>query len=625
MRILLLHSDYLEFEVKKKAVKDAEEFKEGKKRAENVLVCFMSIEKIDEKNPSSVVEQVVKEIGEVKERVNAEFIALYPYAHLSDNLARSSIAKEVLKEVEGKLREKYEKIIKAPFGWYKSFSLKCKGHPLSELSRTILPKEEEEKKGEISEALVSEEKLKSYWYILTPEGKLVEVKDYDFSNNPKLKSLATYEMEKVRAVDKTPPHVELMRKLELVDYEPGSDPGNLRYYPKGRMIKALLEEYVGRKIREYGGLEVESPIMYDFNHPTLASYLHRFPARQYTLESDKKKYFLRFAACFGQFLIAHDMNISYRNLPLRLYEMTRYSFRREKSGELTGLRRLRAFTMPDVHAICADLEQAMEEYKIRFKLCLDTLNSIGLSKDDFQLAIRVTKEFYEQHKEFVEYLVKTFGKAALVEMWDERKFYFILKYEFNFVDALNKASALSTDQIDVENGERYDIRYMTPEGVEKHPIILHCSPSGAIERVIYALLEKAYMEKEKGGVAMLPLWLAPTQIRLIPLSAKFLPEVEGIAEKLKLKKIRVDIDDRNLTLGKKISDAEKEWIPYIGVVGEKEVESGKIRVRIRREKGNLKNMSISQLAEEILKEIKDLPFRELPLPLKLSQRPKFVG
>ncbi|MFH1054813.1 MAG: threonine--tRNA ligase, partial [Candidatus Altiarchaeota archaeon] len=424
--------------------------------------------------------------------------------------------------------------------------------------------------------------------------------------------------------DKAPPHIELMRRLELVDYEPASDPGNFRYYPKGRMVKALLENYVTQKVLEYGGLEVETPIMYDLQHPTLEKYLNRFPARQYIVESEDRKFFLRFAACFGQFLMAHDATLSYRNLPFRPYELSRYSFRREKSGELTGLRRLRAFTMPDVHALCGGFEQAIKEYKRRLRLCLETIEGVGLARDDVEMGVRVTRDFYEEHKDIVEGLAKEFGKPVLFEMWDSRIFYFVLKYELNFVDALDKVSALSTDQIDVENGERYDIKYTDSDGTQKHPIILHCSPSGAIERVIYALLEKAYMTSQSGGTASLPVWLAPTQIRIIPLSEKFLDHCTRMADRFEEKEIRVDVDDRSESMGKKIRDAEREWIPYVIVVGEKEIESGKVSVRVRGEKDQ-QTIVAEAVAVDVKEQSKNKPYRRLPLPRMLSQRPTFVG
>jgi len=125
-----------------------------------------------------------------------------------------------------------------------------------------------------------------------------------------------------------------------------------------------------------------------------------------------------------------------------------------------------------------------------------------------------------------------FGKPALVEMWDERFFYFVLKWEFNFVDSLDKASALSTDQIDIENAERYGITYTDEAGEQRHRLILHCSPSGAIERDVYAMLEKAHMERDKGRAPRLPLWLSPTQVRVIPVSERFYEDVGKLAERI---------------------------------------------------------------------------------------------
>ena len=220
--------------------------------------------------------------------------------------------------------------------------------------------------GQISTALRAEERLESSWYIFDTksqgnESKLIPISEYHFKNDQvNLRKLANYELQKRRAVDEQPPHVKLMKKMGIADYESASDAGNMRFYPKGKLIKSLIEQYVTTKVIEYGAMEVETPIMYDSKHPSMASYFNRFPARQYTIQSDNKQLFLRFAACFGQFLMARDFHISYKNLPLKLYELTRYSFRREKSGELVGLRRLRAFSMPDCHAFCKDIKQAKQ-------------------------------------------------------------------------------------------------------------------------------------------------------------------------------------------------------------------------------------------------------------------------
>ncbi|MBC7092064.1 MAG: threonine--tRNA ligase, partial [Nitrososphaeria archaeon] len=476
----------------------------------------------------------------------------------------------------------------------------------------------------VPQALKAEEKIKSYWYILDVDGQLVPVEIFNFQGHENLEKFARYEMAKVRAVKGTPPHVTLMQRLEIADYEPASDQGNLRWYPKGRLIKSLIEEFVTSKVIEYGAMEVETPIMYDYQHPSLYEYLNRFPARQYTLNSDDKEFFLRFSACFGQFLMAHDAIISYKNLPIRLYELTRYSFRREKSGELTGLRRLRAFTMPDCHALCANLEQAKEEFVKRFKLSMEVLENLGLDKNDYELAIRFTRDFYENNKDFIMSLIKMYGKPALVELWEERFFYFVLKWEFNFIDSLDKASALSTDQIDIENAKRYGITYVDENGEKRHPLILHNSPSGAIERDIYAILEKAYMQQSRGLTPTLPLWLSPTQIRIIPVSENFYQYSQSLCEQLELHKIRVDVDDRPLSLNRKVMDAEREWIPYILVIGEKEVQSSTFTVRVRGER-EFKKMRMEDLLVEIKSRILDKPFKPLPLPKLLSKRPKFYG
>ncbi len=627
MKLLLIHSDYIEYEVKNKAIKKPEEIDKKHDRFEEALTVFTAVEKIDEKAKSKAVVQTVEEIKKTAEQLKVKNIMLYPYAHLSSNLANPKKAQEILIEIEYELSQKDFNVKRSPFGWYKAFKISCKGHPLSELSREIIPDKKEELE---NESLKKERKLSSYWHILSPDGTLYDIDKFDFKDNTNLKKFSFYEKEKSRAVKGEPAHVKLMQKLEIADYEPASDGGNMRYYPKGRFIKKLIEQYVNKKVAEYGGLEVETPIMYDMDHPTLSKYLQRFPARQYQIESDKRSFFLRFAACFGQFLMAHDATISYKDLPLKLYELTRYSFRREQSGELTGLRRLRAFTMPDVHALVSDIDMAMDEFKVRFDLSLNVLKNIGIENNDIEMALRTTKDFYKENKKFINDLVKKLGKPILLEMWDDRIFYFVLKFEFNFVDSSDKASALSTDQIDIENGERYDITFTEKKGSSKHPLILHCSPSGAIERVIYALLEKEAIKMNKGEKPMLPLWLCPTQIRFIPVGDEFVSVCEKLIEDLnslsEYQYVRADIDDREESVGKKIRKAEKEWIPIIIVVGDKEKTSKKFKPRFRKQElGVEKEYSLSQLQKIIAEKTKQYPQHMLPLPIHLSKRPIFKG
>jgi threonyl-tRNA synthetase len=619
--LLLIHSDFIEFEAKR-PTKMAEEIDDQAKkgRLEEALCAFIAVEKFDEDDPDAVVAESARQIADVASQVKADRIMIYPYAHLSAQLSTPATAVKILKGLAESLSADYE-VMRAPFGWYKAFTISCKGHPLSELSRSIRLGEGEV----VSQALKSEAKAVSYWKVLDQDGNLVDAEKFDFTGRQNLQKFANYEISKARAVDRVPPHVELMRRLELVDYEPGSDPGNMRYYPKGRMIKSLLENYVLEKAQDMGAMEVETPIMYDMEHPTLKKYLDRFPARQYQIEADKKKLFLRFAACFGQFLMGHDMTVSYRSLPLKMVEITRYSFRREQRGELVGIRRLRAFTMPDMHTLTRDMNSAMEEFRKQYQASIALLKEVGLDVADYEVAIRFTRDFYNQNREFIEGLVDIVKKPVLIEMWDERFFYFVLKFEFNFVDTMDKASALSTVQIDVENSERYDMSYVDEAGERQRPILLHCSPSGAIERVMYALLEKAARLSEEGKLPMLETWLSPTQVRIIPVAERHQARAQQIASELGL---RTDIDDRDETVGKKIRDAGREWIPYVAVIGDEELASGELTVTVRAEstpKSPAKvKMSPADLKARVSAETAGKPWRRLPLSMMLSERPKFI-
>jgi threonyl-tRNA synthetase len=623
VRILQLHCDSIEYTPTKKEIKSAEEITPETKRLEEVVVAFVAIEQGDD---SSVAQNAISQIKNSMEKIGCKKLLLYPYAHLSSNLAAPSIALSLLKEMESSASEL--EVSHSPFGWTKSYKVQVKGHPLAESSKVVTKeisgeKNPNEEKEMTSDALKGESKIISYWKILSPDGTMSNIGDFNFSKYPKLEVLAKYESAKKRAVDEPPPHVALMKKMAIADYEPASDSGNMRFFPNGRLIKSLIERYVTDRVKEYGGYEVETPIMYDSHHPSMVSYFNRFPARQYNIDSEGKKLFLRFAACFGQFLMANEYQMSYKNLPYRLYELTRYSFRREQSGELVGLRRLRAFTMPDCHAFCKDIEQSIQEIKVRFDLSRDVLKELGIKDSDYEMAIRFTEDFYNENKSSIEELVKKHGRPVLVEMWKEKFFYFVLKWEFNFVDTMGKASALSTDQIDVENGNRYGIEFVDENNVRKNPIILHNSPSGAIERIIYALLENAAQDIKEGRKPQFPLWLAPTQVRVIPLKEEFSGICDTLTDKLSSYNIRVDIDDRNESIGKRIRDAEKDWIRYTLVIGEKEANSENLSIRDR-QTGDVRELKFDDFINEISEQTKGKPFTGLNLPKYLSHRPQLM-
>src|ERR671912_2062431 len=639
MRLLQLHTDFIEYEPISEELNDAEkDIDKANTRLENLIVVFVSVEKGDNKK---TIEKAVDEIKNYAQNIKNDRLLIYPYAHLSSDLSSPKHAFEIIKELEINARKILKEVNRAPFGWTKSFNIKVKGHPLAENFKIISNnqlsfeknKEEDNLKQNqynvepISSALKSEEQQQSSWFILDTNGELIPIQSFKTERNSTLKKFLEYETSKRRAVDEQPPHVKLMKKMAIADYEPASDAGNMRYYPKGRLMKSLIEQFVTRKVLEYGGIEVETPIMYDTKHPSMESYFNRFPARQYNLSSDNKQLFLRFAACFGQFLMAKDFQISYKSLPLRLYELTRYSFRKEKSGELVGLRRLRAFSMPDCHAFCKDIGQAKQELVRRFELSLDVISGIGLCPtEDLEMAIRFTEDFYQENKELIGELVSRYNKPVLVEMWKEKFFYFVLKWEFNFINNLGKASALSTDQIDVENAARYNIEFVDEDGSKKNPIILHNSPSGAVERVIYALLEKAAKISKSGGVPSLPLWLASTQVRLIPVNKEqHIDFCQRIADQLsESNKIRVDVDDRDESVAKKIRDSESEWIRYTLVIGDKEIKTQVFTIRDRDSRSIQVQMTLEELVAEIFYKMLDKSYLPLSLPRNISERPQIM-
>jgi threonyl-tRNA synthetase len=623
MRILMIHADRFSFRVtgETSVALPAELEKAGSEgQVDEALVVFAAAEKGDDSDVASVAKQVGEQALDLASQVGTETIVVYPYAHLSSSLSSPRVAVKLLDAICTHLEKRDNlQIMRAPFGYYKAFEISCKGHPLSELAKTITPSGETTRTAgeEQSQALKAEETLESEWIIATPEGDKVPADSFSFKTRPNMKRLFRYEKSGTRTSDQAPPHIELMRRMELVDYEPGSDPGNFRWYPKGQLIKRLAEAYVSNLVARHGGMQVETPIMYDYQHPKLNLYLQRFPARQYVLLSDEKEYFLRFAACFGQYLIQHDMQISHHHLPCKLYELTHYSFRREQSGELAGLKRLRTFTMPDLHTLARDVEQAKEEFVRQVDLAVTCMEGFGL---DFEVAIRFVKDFAEKNKPFVDDLVSRCGRPALIELWDERFFYFVAKLEFNFIDALDKGACLSTVQIDVENPQRFDITYVNEKGEKEHPLLLHASISGSIDRVLYAILETQAMKMTKGKKAEFPFWLAPVQLRLIPVSEKFHQACQEVLEKIPY---RIDFDDRDMSMGRKIREAEREWVPHILVLGAKEVAERCVSVRTR--DGKQRKMAVAELLEEIEPKMTGKPFLELPLPRYTSRRPIFVG
>lgn len=607
MRILLIHSDYLNYNVKNKTPV-AEEIEDAKKQGafDESLVVFTAVEKDDENNPQGIVKNLVKEVIKTNDQVKAENIVLYPYAHLSSSLSSPKVAVQVLKDAEEALNAEGLNVKRVPFGWYKAFEISCKGHPLSELSRTITAEEEDE--GEV-------EKKPSSWSILDGD-KIIDIDDFKFEND-QLEKLVSYELGTGASDAGEPPHVKLMREKELCDYESASDVGNLKWFPKGRLVRDLLADYVYNLVVDQGAMPIETPIFYDLDNEAINVHAAKFGERQYRTDT-KKNLMLRFACCFGAFRVMADPFITWKNLPAKLYELSTYSFRFEKKGEVVGLKRLRAFTMPDFHSFCADMNSTLEEFSKQTDMCIQT----GVDLDvNYEIIFRATKDFYDENKDWMYSIGKKIGKPVLLEILPERKHYWSCKIDFAAIDYLGRPIENPTVQIDVESGKRFDITYLGEDGKEHYPTILHCSPTGSIERVICSLLEKTAIELDEKA-PMLPTWLSPIEVRIITVGEDHKDFANELYDKINAENIRVDVDDRDESVGKKIRNAATEWIPYIFVVGDNEKESGVFSVTVR-ETGEKVDMTVDELIKEVLDKTKGMPYRGLPLPKDISTRINF--
>ena len=640
MQLLIIHADDFNYSLTGKTPV-AEEIdpnlvNEAGNFFEEPLVVFCTVEKEDAKNTENIVKQAFREIKELADKLKPGILVLYPYAHLSSSLASPSLAVSALNALKTEL-ESFYTVYRAPFGWYKSFKISCKGHPLSESSRHIT---ESAAAGgtAVSSKKTREDVVKdveSEFFVLNHDG--VETKidlknesildDKVFKDFPSLRKVVAYEEFKIKEGE-TPPSVSAMRRLEIADHEENSDSGHLRFYPKGTLLYKLLSDWAEDiALNRLKCMEIETPLIYNWNKPEIKGQGESFHERHYSVlvpdeKSDtgafaqSKEFVLRFAGDFGLFSMLKDAKMSYKQLPLRFYEISK-SFRYEKSGELSGLRRLRGFTMPDIHSFCLNLEEGFNEYQILYRTYADLAEGTGI---EYAVVFRIVKEYYDKYKDKIIELLKYSKKPALIEVLSKMKHYWALKHEFQGVDSVNGSCQLSTVQLDVEDAKRYGLNYTAETGEKTGCIICHSSV-GAIERWMYLIIEEAL----KKNIPVFPLWLSPTQVRIIPVSDKFMDFALKLKEDMYKSDIRTDIDDRDFSLGKKIMFAEEEWVPYIAVVGQKESESGVLSVRNRyRERKNF-NFTPPEFIKEIKAGTEGMPFRRLILPDMLSKRPIFVG
>ena len=612
LRLLLIHADKFEYESKEKAVKEPESIPDHAKRGglQDGLVVFTTVEKGDEASPENTATNAAASIEEVLGWLKTSRVMIYPYAHLSTDLAGREPAISTLKILEQKLAEKGYEVSRAPFGWYKSFTISAKGHPLSELSRTVTPQQQARK----APALPSE------YMVMDVKGDIHSPETFRYGPGMKeFESLVEKEALKKGLTGGEPRYLEYARRFGL-EWESYADLGQMRFGPESDMIIQLLSDYANQVIRRIGIpiLNVRGTNMFDVDVKPIREHLQLFGSRAYELDVDERTFVLRYAACFQQFSMVKDWTLSYRTLPFGTFEVAD-SYRMEQSGELLLSFRLRKFLMPDLHIYLKNLNEAIQ---VGAKVHERIYEEIRKIHREYVSIYNTTRSFFEKNKDLFIEMARVEKKPLLLNFVPEGHYYWVLNVEYNIIDDLDRPREIGTFQIDVGNAQRFDIHYANEKGERVYPVIIHTAVIGGLERYLFALLDSAVRMERQGKKPMLPVWVSPVHARVIPLSKQLVKDGMTILEKLEEAGIRADLDDRDDTLQSRIRDAELSWVPYIIVFGERELKSEKLSVRVREEGKEIKT-SVPELVSRIRLETERYPSRALTYPKLLSQRPGY--
>jgi threonyl-tRNA synthetase len=616
LRVLLVHAKEFSFRVREKAISQAEELENVPKEGsyENVLVVFTTIEEDDAKAVKDVVEQAAKDILEVASKVKASTILIYPYAHLSQKLAPPHQALEALKLLEEMLKEKASnafRVERAPFGWYKEFKLHCYGHPLAELSRSYVARE------------MTRPKIIKEYYVLTPEGEVYKPEEYIGKADEAFKRLIEKEAFGKELGEAETLINRLCAKFGF-EWEPLSDYGHMRYEPHAALMVEAVSEYSWLLARKLGipVLKIKGTNMFDLSVDAVYQHAALFGDRLYSLHADNKHLVLRYAACHQQFAMLKDYVLSYKDLPLGMFEVAD-SYRLEQSGEVTLCFRLRKFYMPDLHILVKDLNEAVEVAAKLQKVIHEEARKLG---QEYYAVYNVTRDFWVDHKDKLVTLVKRDGKPALIAIYPSGIYYWVVNVEYHIIDSAGRPREIATYQFDIGNAKRFGIKYVDENNRERYPVIIHTALIGSVERYIYMVFDSAVKMEARGETPYIPTWLAPIQVRIIPVDPSSIEQIrfaEKIADMLEERMIRVDIDDRKLNLGRRIRDAAREWIPYIVVIGDREIKTNTVNVTIRRTNDRV-SLRLEEFIEMIEKDVKGYPRVQPTLPRYVSQRPSLV-
>ncbi|MBI2514899.1 threonine--tRNA ligase [Candidatus Wolfebacteria bacterium] len=391
-------------------------------------------------------------------------------------------------------------------------------------------------------------------------------------------------------------HRDLGRDFDLFSFHEYA-PGAAFWHGKGMIIWRELEKYLREKLDKEGYAEVSTPVMVKKTLFEKSGHWEHFKENIFTLEVDNETYALKPMNCPESTLIYSSKIRSYRDLPIRLSEITDRLHRNELSGVLGGLLRVRQFSQDDAHIYCRP-DQIESEIKKLLKLVKEFYDNFNMPLS-FNLATRPDKAMGDPKlwKKAEKNLENVLKKAKMKYQIKEKDGAFYgPKIDINVTDSQNREWTIATIQLDFQMPERFELEYIDEKGLKQRPVMIHRAILGTFERFIGILLEHAE--------GKLPLWLSPVQVEILSITDKHVKYAEQVAKKFIKKGIRARVNNENETINKKIREAELQKIPYILVVGDKEIANNSVNVRHYRQ-GQMGETKLADLLKKIQKEIKD--------------------
>lgn len=590
MKILSLHCDYIKFKPLKKAIKDPEELSEERQKEIEVkdpLGIFVAVEKSDEGNLKKAIDNLILNILDLKDKVRADTIVIYPYAHLSSNLSNPKYALDVLQGAEEMLVHKKIKVFRAPFGYYKEFELKCKGHPLSELSREI----------KLELDIVEEKETKENPQKITDNQEVTEEERLRI-----VKRLSKSVMQATRGKNDLKSNVELGKELDLYMVSEVIGQGLPLLTPKGATIKREIERFAVDEELKRGYEHTATPFMAKSDLYKVSGHWQHYRDGMFVLQDGEETLSLRPMTCPFQFVLYKRKQRSYKDLPKKYAEIATL-FRKEQSGELRGLTRVRQFTLADAHLICRP-DQLEKQFGEVIDLLEYTMKCLGIKDITYRFSKwdPKNKEKYIDNPEAWENTQKIMKnildklKIKYVEAENEAAFYGP-KLDLQYKDVYGKEDTLLTVQIDFALAERFDMTYVDADGKEKRPWIIHRSSIGCTERTIAYLLEKT-----QGN---LPTWLSPVQVKVLSFTDRNEKAAEKVLKELREAGIRAEPDFSSTTVQDKVRSAALMKIPYVVTIGDKEEEKGTIALKRRGKDKPEFGVKLKDFLKEISEEIKE--------------------